>query len=135
RIRRYLAYVPEGPAIDWADAARNGLARWLDPLVAHVRQRSAFGLRIGPPVQVRRWSTATVKAALSDDAIARLGDLAPDATNPDGTTLRDELRELGWRQQTAEGGFTAGQPQYVFQLPLAGRDEDDLLKGFNQLWR
>jgi lipid II:glycine glycyltransferase (peptidoglycan interpeptide bridge formation enzyme) len=135
RIRRYLAYIPEGPAIDWTDAAENGLARWLDPLVGHVKGRGAFGLRIGPPVQVRRWSTATVKAALSDDVVAKLGDLVPDATNLDGIALLDQLRELGWRQQAAEGGFTAGQPQFVFQVPLAGRDEDDLLKGFNQLWR
>lgn len=135
RIRRYLAYIPEGPAIDWADAAKNGLARWLDPLVGHVKGRGAFGLRIGPPVEVRRWSTPTVKAALADDATSRLTDIAPDATSPDGGAIADQLRELGWRQQTSEGGFTAGQPQFVFQLPLAGRGEDDLLKGFNQLWR
>jgi lipid II:glycine glycyltransferase (peptidoglycan interpeptide bridge formation enzyme) len=135
RIRRYLAYIPEGPAIDWADAAGHGLARWLDPLTAHVKQRGAFGLRIGPPVQVRRWSTATVKAALADNAISSLSDLVPDATNPDSTNLADQLRDLGWRQQAVAGGFTAGQPQFVFQVPLAGRDEDDLLKGFNQLWR
>ena len=28
-----------------------------------------------------------------------------------------------------------GQPQYVFQVPLAGRTEDDVLAGMNQLWR
>jgi len=27
------------------------------------------------------------------------------------------------------------QPRYVFQVPLAGRTEADLLTGFNQLWR
>ena len=40
----------------------------------------------------------------------------------------------------AEGGFAAGQPQYVFQIPLRTptarhRTEDDVLKGMNQLWR
>jgi lipid II:glycine glycyltransferase (peptidoglycan interpeptide bridge formation enzyme) len=44
------------------------------------------------------------------------------------------MRATGWIQQVGEGGFTAGQPQYNFQLPLAG-SEDDLLKGMNQLWR
>jgi lipid II:glycine glycyltransferase (peptidoglycan interpeptide bridge formation enzyme) len=135
RVRRYLAYVPEGPAIDWADAARSGLDRWLDPLVAHVKARGAFGLRIGPPVEVRRWSTGAVKSALVDDSISSLGELTPEATNPQGVAIADQLRGLGWRPQEAEGGFTAGQPQFVFQLPLAGRDDDDLLKGFNQLWR
>ena len=51
-----------------------------------------------------------------------------------------QLRELGWRQQVAEGGFAAGQPQFVFQVPLVDADgkpksEDDVLKGMNQLWR
>jgi len=46
-----------------------------------------------------------------------------------------QLHELGWRRQAAEGGFAAGQPQYVFQVPLAGRTEADVLAGMNQLWR
>ena len=34
-LRRYLAYLPEGPAIDWSAAvAADDLARWLDPLTA-----------------------------------------------------------------------------------------------------
>ncbi|MFY0408308.1 lipid II:glycine glycyltransferase FemX, partial [Solicola sp. PLA-1-18] len=33
------------------------------------------------------------------------------------------------------GGFSAGQPKYNFQLPLAGRTEDQVLAGMNQLWR
>ena len=32
-------------------------------------------------------------------------------------------------------GFGAGQPQYTFEVPLAGRSQDDVLKGMNQLWR
>ena len=51
-----------------------------------------------------------------------------------------QLDQLGWRQQVAEGGFAAGQPQYVFQVPLVeadgtARTEDDVLAGMNQLWR
>jgi vancomycin resistance protein VanK len=51
-----------------------------------------------------------------------------------------QLNELGWRQQTSEGGFAAGQPQYNFHLPLRDADgeprsEDDVLKGMNQQWR
>jgi vancomycin resistance protein VanK len=34
-----------------------------------------------------------------------------------------------------EGGFAAGQPQHVFQVPLAGRTEEEVLAGMNQLWR
>jgi lipid II:glycine glycyltransferase (peptidoglycan interpeptide bridge formation enzyme) len=51
-----------------------------------------------------------------------------------------QLHELGWRHQGADGGFAAGQPQYVFQVPLVDADgkprtEDEVLKGMNQLWR
>jgi lipid II:glycine glycyltransferase (peptidoglycan interpeptide bridge formation enzyme) len=134
RIRRYLAYLPEGPAIDWDDAA-SGIGRWLDPLVAHVKQQGAFGLRLGPPVEIRRWSAATVKAALANDQVARLTDSEPTATSTVGTSIAAQLRDLGWRQQTSDTGFTVGQPQFVFQVPLADRTEDELLKGFNQLWR
>jgi lipid II:glycine glycyltransferase (peptidoglycan interpeptide bridge formation enzyme) len=45
------------------------------------------------------------------------------------------LARAGWRPPSTEEGFAAGQPQYVFQVPLEGRSEDELLKGFNQLWR
>ena len=135
RVRRYLAYLPEGPDIDWDDAATSGLARWLDPLVAHLRKQGAFGARIGPPVQLRRWSASTVKSALADDSTPSLRVVDPDDTSTRGAAIASELRSLGWRHQAAEGGFSAGQPQYVFEIPLTGRDEDDLLKGFNQLWR
>jgi vancomycin resistance protein VanK len=46
-----------------------------------------------------------------------------------------QLRALGWLPQSVTGGFAAGQPQYNFQVPLAGRTEDDLLAGMNQQWR
>lgn len=135
RIKRFLAYIPEGPAIDWANAADTGLARWLDPLVAHLKSQGAFGVRMGPPVPVRRWNAATVKAALADENTPSLRVVEPDVTSPHGAAIAAELRRLGWRQQATDGGFSTGQPQYVFQIPLTGQSEDDLLKGFNQLWR
>ena len=55
RVKRYLAYVPEGPVIDWQT---DDLAAWLTPMAAHLRERGAFGIRIGPPVITRRWSAA-----------------------------------------------------------------------------
>ncbi len=135
-VRRYLAYLPEGPAIDWSAAAESGgLSGWLNPLALHVRSRGAFAIRMGPPVAVRRWSAATVKAALADSAVRRLGEVEPDVISPTGGPLAAQLVATGWRPPADDGGFTAGQPRYVVQLPLAGRDEDDLLKGFNQLWR
>jgi lipid II:glycine glycyltransferase (peptidoglycan interpeptide bridge formation enzyme) len=137
RLKRYLAYLPEGPVIDWDDPE---LAAWLTPLAAHLRTRGAFGVRMGPPVVTRRWTAASVKDGIADDAVRRLGDLAPTDRDHLGARVVSQLHELGWRPQAVEGGFAAGQPQYVFQVPLrdqtgAARSEEDVLKGMNQLWR
>lgn len=136
-VKRYLAYLPEGPVIDWES---DDLAAWLAPMTAHLVQQRAFGVRIGPPVVTRRWSAAQVKAGIADDDVRRLGDVPPLERSHTGARVVSQLHELGWRQQTAEGGFAAGQPQYNFVIPLRDeqgepRSEDDVLKGMNQQWR
>ena len=46
------------------------------------------------------------------------------------------LQASGWQQEPSIGaGFGDVQPRYVFQVPLAGRTLDDVMAGFNQLWR
>jgi lipid II:glycine glycyltransferase (peptidoglycan interpeptide bridge formation enzyme) len=132
RVKRYLAYLPEGPVIDWAGG---DLAAWLEPMAAYLKKQGAFGVRMGPPVVTRRWTAAQVKEGIADDGVRRLGELAPSERDPVGARVVAQLGNLGWRQQVAEGGFAAGQPRYVFQIPLAGRPEEDVLKGMNQLWR
>ncbi|HET6986471.1 MAG TPA: peptidoglycan bridge formation glycyltransferase FemA/FemB family protein [Kribbella sp.] len=132
KVKRYLAYLPEGPVIDW-DAV--DLGRYLRPLAAHLQQRGAFGVRMGPPVPTRRWSAKTIKDAIAGGQQPKLGDVRPDVIEPSGATVTGQLRALGWKAPRVGEGFAAGQPQYVFQVPLAGRSHDDLLKGMNQLWR
>jgi vancomycin resistance protein VanK len=137
RVRRYLAYLPEGPVIDW-DA--DYLSDWLAPMTRHLAGQGAFGIRMGPPVICRRWDAAAVKAGVADEAVRRLEDVPPTAREATGAHVVSQLRELGWRQQVSEGGFAAGQPQYNFQIPLRGvddepRTEDDVLAGMNQQWR
>ena len=137
KVRRYLAYLPEGPVIDWAD---DDLSAWLTPMAAHLKQRGAFGVRMGPPVVTRRWSAAQVKEGIADDGVRRLGDVPPSERDHTGARVVSQLDELGWRLQAVEAGFAAGQPQYNFQIPLRTpegepRTEDDVLKGMNQLWR
>lgn len=133
RLRRYLAYLPEGPVIDWAS---DDLAGWLDPMTRYLKTRGAFAVRIGAPAVIRRWDTSTVKAAIADPATHQLTDAEPDRTEPASTRTYIQLRHLGWLPpKTGDGGFAAGQPRWVFQLPLAGRDDDQLLGGMNQLWR
>jgi vancomycin resistance protein VanK len=141
RIKRYLAYLPEGPVLDW-DV--DDLGNWLEPMTRHLRSQGAFGVRMGPPVVTRRWSAAQVKEGIADDGIARLGEIAPLERSAAGARVVQQLEALGWRPQVAEGGFAAGQPQYTFVIPLVStgddgesvrRTEEDVLAGMNQLWR
>jgi lipid II:glycine glycyltransferase (peptidoglycan interpeptide bridge formation enzyme) len=132
KLKRYLAYVPEGPVIDWESG---DLDRWLAPMTLHLSKQGAFGVRMGPPVVTRRWAAADVKKGVADESISRLGEVSPVERSQTGAQVVSELRELGWRLQAVEGGFAAGQPQYNFQIPLKGRSEEDVLKGMNQQWR
>jgi lipid II:glycine glycyltransferase (peptidoglycan interpeptide bridge formation enzyme) len=131
-VRKSLAYLPEGPVLDWSGPR---LRECLTGLAEYVRAQGAFGVRVGPPVPVRSWNAETIKAGIADAGTRRLDDLAPDHRHLDGDVVQQTLRTAGWRSQAAEGGFSAGQPRFVFQLPLAGRTADDVLAGMNQLWR
>jgi len=137
KLKRYLAYLPEGPVIDWES---DDLGAWLAPMAAHLKKQGAFGIRMGPPVVVRRWDAAAVKAGIADETVRRLGEVAPTERSQTGARVVSQLRELGWRPQTVEGGFAAGQPQFNFVIPLVDADgtprtEEQVLKGMNQLWR
>ncbi len=136
KVKRYLAYLPEGPVIDWDTT---DLAAWLDPMAAHLKDKGAFGIRIGPPVITRRWDAAQIKEGIADDAVTTLTALPPADRSQSGAAVVSQLRELGWQCQFVEGGFAAGQPQYNFQIPLhdsdSPRTEEAVLAGMNQLWR
>ena len=137
RVKRYLAYLPEGPLLDWSS---ENLAAWLDPMAAHLRTKGAFGIRIGPPVVTRRWSAAQVKEGIADDAVHSLTSVPPTDRDQVGASVVSQLAEAGWKPQSVAGGFAAGQPQYNFQIPLVDaegnpRSEDDVLRAMNQQWR
>ena len=137
RLKRYLAYLPEGPVLDWE---RPDVAEQLDALVAYAKKAKAFAVRIGPTIVHRRWSAETIKTAVADDAITRLSQMEPDDTSLAATRVLRQLQHLNWSTSADEEGFAAGQPQFNFQLPLRHADgtprtEAELLKGMNQLWR
>jgi lipid II:glycine glycyltransferase (peptidoglycan interpeptide bridge formation enzyme) len=137
RVKRFLAYLPEGPDIDWT-GERTGreLVDWLTPLASHLKSVGAFAVKMGPTVVVRRWHSDTLKAAIAEGTAMRLRDVEADETHSAALAVADRLRALGWSQKPDTGaGFGDVQPRYVFQVPLAGRTEADLLSGFNQLWR
>jgi lipid II:glycine glycyltransferase (peptidoglycan interpeptide bridge formation enzyme) len=137
--QRSLAYLPEGPVIDWSGTKLPAftLADWITPMVAHLRGAGAFAIKMGPPVAVRRWEAATIKSAIADGTSpARISTLTPDWSAPDGARVASALTSLGFSQELSTGaGFGDVQPRYVFQLPLADRSLDDIFAGFNQQWR
>ncbi len=136
KLKKYLAYLPEGPLIDWD--APDLCERWLEPMLGYLKARGAFSVKMGPPVVVRRWSADAVKAAIADPAAARLQDAAATSYEPRAFDVAERLRRAGWQQTEAggeDGGFAAGQPRYVFQVPFAGRSLPDVHRGLNQQWR
>ncbi|MFI8094059.1 lipid II:glycine glycyltransferase FemX [Streptomyces sp. NPDC086080] len=134
KTKRYLAYLPEGPVIDWAAP---DIEQWLKPMLAHLKEQGAFSVKMGPPVVARRWSAEAVKAAIADPQARRLRDAEATAHEPRAFDLADRLRRMGWQQTEpgGEDGFAAGQPQYAFQVPFAGRSLEEIRQGLNQQWR
>ncbi|MBB1585889.1 MAG: peptidoglycan bridge formation glycyltransferase FemA/FemB family protein [Propionibacterium sp.] len=137
KLPRYLAYLPEGPVLDWN---RPDVDAHLEALVAHARRNKAFAVRIGPTVVHHRWLAPTVKAAIADPEITALSQATPDETTLVGTRVLRTLDHLGWQPQAEGHGFAAGQPKFNYQLRLTDAEgtpltDEQLLKGMNQLWR
>jgi lipid II:glycine glycyltransferase (peptidoglycan interpeptide bridge formation enzyme) len=133
KLKRYLAYLPEGPVINWY--APN-LDEWLQPMLKHLKQQGAFTVKMGPPVIIRRWDAGAVKSGIADPDVKRLRDVEATYVEPRAFEVADRLRRMGWQQGEDGGaGFGDVQPRYVYQVPLENRSLDDILKGFNQLWR
>lgn len=137
RLPRYLAYLPEGPDIDWSgDQSAEALEEWLQPMLELLKSRGVFSVKMGPSVPVRRWQATTIKDAIAAGNSTRLREITPDWQDGGALATIESLKLLGWTQRPDTGaGFGDVQPRYVFQIPLAGRSEEDLLRGFNQLWR
>jgi lipid II:glycine glycyltransferase (peptidoglycan interpeptide bridge formation enzyme) len=133
KVRRSLAYLPEGPVIDWH---ADDLDRWLEPLVAHCKAQGAFAVRVGPRVEARSWDTDTVKAAIADPGVTRLGEAEPTWQDPRADEVEARLRAARWQPaRGGDDGFGAGQPRFVWRLPIEGRAPEDILRGFSQQWR
>ncbi|MCX4906148.1 peptidoglycan bridge formation glycyltransferase FemA/FemB family protein [Streptomyces sp. NBC_00878] len=132
KLDRYtLAYLPEGPVIDWTGE----ISAWLDPLATYLKAHGAFAIRLGPPVWTNTWSAAQVKEGVANPDIRRLTDMPSREENSTGLRVARQLKDAGWLPQNPEDGFGVGHPQFKYEVPLAGRTEDDVLKGMNQLWR
>jgi lipid II:glycine glycyltransferase (peptidoglycan interpeptide bridge formation enzyme) len=137
RVRRCLAYLPEGPMIDWfGERTGVNLEEWLGPLVTQLRRRGAFTVKLGPKVVARTWTAVTIKRAMADGGYLRLEDVPADRTDARADELAGRLRSLGWRRFRKPGdGFSDFQPRYLFRLPLHGRDQAEVSAALSQQWR
>jgi len=134
RVNKYLAYLPEGPDLDWTNS--NLVDDALSALIAFSKSRGVFQIKMGPHVWVRRWLSETLKDAIAQEVALSISALSPDEENSSGINLLDQLARSGWRKPTtSESGFGDYQPRFVFQVALKGKSEDELLSSFNQLWR
>ena len=129
-VKRSLAYLPEGPDIDWLDGDINS---WLQPLIGHCKAQGAFSVKIGVPVISRVWHNDTIKDAVG--TAARLGDVPSDQSDERAQRLRGALASAGWVQESVDEGFGDVQPRFVFTVEIDQRSDDELLTSFNQLWR
>lgn len=139
RTRHCLAYVPEGPLIDWyGERTPYLISDWLLPFAAYLRGRGVFSAKIGPRIAVRTWSADTIKRAVADGGRNKLGDVPADSCDPRAERVLDQLRALGWHRPRGGGGADGCrdlQPRYQYRLPLGGRDEGQLFAGFSRQWR
>lgn len=152
KSRLWLAYLPEGPVVDWG---KYPVAEIVQPMLDLLKGQGAFMVKMGPTIPVRSWDTKTLKEAIAaasknqGDAEAqdsehtvspihslRLRDVAADHEFKVGQSVIAQLKAFGFTQQPDTGaGFGDVQPRYVFQVPLEGRTQDEIFAGFNQLWR
>ncbi|MER0240566.1 peptidoglycan bridge formation glycyltransferase FemA/FemB family protein [Streptomyces sp. HSW2009] len=132
RLDRFtLAYLPDGPVIDWTGE----LGAWLNPLAAYLKAHGAFAIRLGPPVSTDTWTATQVKEGIADPGVRRLTGMRSEWSDPVGARVTSWLRGTGWRPQSPQDGFGVGHPQFRYEVPLADRTEDDVLKAMNQQWR
>ncbi len=132
-LGRSIAYISEGPLIDWSP---DMLVDHLDPLIAHLHAKRAFAVRIGPPIAARRWHPDSIKQAVEDPYVSRLSGVPADVLHNDALRVRETLESHGWHQTPAgDDGVAAGAAKHQFWIPLAGRTEDDLLANMSHSWR
>ena len=133
--RRSLAYIPEGPTLDWFGSGR-AVGDWIIPLTGYLRSVGVFSVKLGPKVVARRWTAETVKAGMADPARASFADLPADEDCSAARRLVEELEALGWHREPLSGhAISDVQPRHFLELPLRGRTPADLFAGFNTQWR
>lgn len=122
-IRRSLAYVPDGPVIDFEAHTADQV---FSALADHLRTRGAFALRIGPSVDTARWSALEVRKAMGTGQLEDLSQLEADQAPGAAASVVAALQKAGYNHLDSGMDFAAGQPEYVARVPLVGQDDEQL---------
>ena len=127
-----LAYIGEGPVVDWAGL---GPERILESLLAYLRTRGVFSAKIAPDLVLRRWGIETLRSVLRSPGPGRLRDVPPDEVDDVAASVVATLREQGWTQYEAPGPGFGGQmhPRYRSHVPLA--PDADPAERLDAQWR
>ncbi|MEP6648988.1 MAG: peptidoglycan bridge formation glycyltransferase FemA/FemB family protein [Lapillicoccus sp.] len=122
-----LAYLGEGPVVDWAALGAENVLR---PLLAYLHTRAVFSVKVAPNLVLQRWGVETLRSVLRSDSARRLRDVPPDIVSDVAADVVAALREQGWTQYEAPGPGFGGQmhPRYRSHVPLSpGADPADRL--------
>jgi len=134
KLERYLAYLPEGPDLDWSNSEL--VEASLEALTDYAKSIGVFQIKMGPHVWTKRWDAEDLKNAIAQEMATSISRVPATHTNHAGDDLIKQLRASNWQQPAAaDSGFGDYQPRYVFQVALDGKSPEDLFEGFNQLWR
>ena len=122
-----LAYIPEGPILNWDEFDSTALIE----LAKYLKAKNCFLLKLGPRALLHRYGNADLKAGLADENINLISELKPIETKH--SDLKAKLLDLGFKQESSSS-FGDVQPRYTFEVDLT-RTEQDILDDFNQQWR
>ena len=122
-----LAYLPEGPILNWDEFNPATLTE----LAKYLKAKNCFLLKIGPKAMLHRYSNESLKAGLVDEGIKQISELKPIETKHE--QLKQQLFDLGFTQENSSS-FGDVQPRFTFELDIT-RSETDILDEFNQQWR
>lgn len=125
-VKRSLAYLAEGPVADWdallAEGGPAPLDGLLDPLLAYLKGRGTFLVRIGPLQNVRTWDARVVRKEVPRAVYQRLTDLPSTTDHPTGLRIRNALEAAGWVKLPGGIDFDIGQPEFRGVVPLVQSD-------------
>lgn len=122
-IKKTLAYVPDGPVIDFEAYGADAV---LKPLAAYLKNRGSFQLKMGPGRAVRTWGAAAVRKNLGKEGFAQLSDLDVQSQSDSALALNDALGALGFTKEDVGLDFAAGQPEYVARVALQDAEGNQL---------